>query len=168
RWRRLFLSPAGVLDLVIHSTSETDSSEDSLSTEHAPVAPAVSPFLFSDQSELDSESEPPMDAFERVASERPLPLDSFGAVVVRHRTRMTMRKSVKGYRHVMTPARSKALRLLRDSALTRFYKTSSSDPSSHSSDSLSSSDTAHTPLGPLPYRRPQCSYYVTPSSPTSA
>ncbi|GKD82523.1 hypothetical protein Tco_1349362, partial [Tanacetum coccineum] len=60
---------------------------------------------------------------------------------------MAVKKSLKGYRLVMTPARSEVLRLLRDSSLTCSYKTSSSDPSSHSSDSSSSSDTSHTPLG---------------------
>ncbi|GKG02465.1 hypothetical protein Tco_0310101, partial [Tanacetum coccineum] len=55
-------SHAGVLDLVIHSTLETDPLEDPPSSEHAPIAPVISPFLFSDHSEPDSESEPSADS----------------------------------------------------------------------------------------------------------
>ncbi|GJS72774.1 putative reverse transcriptase domain-containing protein [Tanacetum coccineum] len=50
-------SPAGVLDLVDYSSSsDSDPSEDSLPL--APELPLVSPFLCSDDSEADSESEP--------------------------------------------------------------------------------------------------------------
>ncbi|GKE93132.1 hypothetical protein Tco_1574227, partial [Tanacetum coccineum] len=51
------VSPAGVLDLVDYSSSsDSDPSEDSLPP--APDLPLVSPFLCSDDSEADSESEP--------------------------------------------------------------------------------------------------------------
>ncbi|GKF51847.1 hypothetical protein Tco_0148314 [Tanacetum coccineum] len=46
-------SPAGVLELDTHSSSKADTSESSLS--HVPVAPMVSPFLCSDDSESDTE-----------------------------------------------------------------------------------------------------------------
>ncbi|GJZ92043.1 hypothetical protein Tco_0664108, partial [Tanacetum coccineum] len=50
-------SPAGVLDLVDYSSSsDSDLSEDSLPL--APELPLVSPFLYSDDLEADSESEP--------------------------------------------------------------------------------------------------------------
>nr|GFA88066.1 hypothetical protein [Tanacetum cinerariifolium] len=49
--------PTGVLDLVDYSSSfDSDPSEDSLPV--APELPLVSPFLCSDDSEVDSESEP--------------------------------------------------------------------------------------------------------------
>ncbi|GJW36832.1 hypothetical protein Tco_0059752 [Tanacetum coccineum] len=51
------ISPTGVLDLVDYSSSSnSDPSEDSLPL--APELPLVSPFLCSDDSEADSESEP--------------------------------------------------------------------------------------------------------------
>ncbi|GJX98261.1 hypothetical protein Tco_0355280, partial [Tanacetum coccineum] len=51
------ISPTGVLDLVDYSSSsDSDPSEDSLPV--APELPLVSPFLCSDDSEADSESEP--------------------------------------------------------------------------------------------------------------
>ncbi|GKE71944.1 hypothetical protein Tco_1530016, partial [Tanacetum coccineum] len=49
-------SPTGVLDLVDYSSSNYDPSKDSLPP--APELPLVSPFLCSDDSEADSESEP--------------------------------------------------------------------------------------------------------------
>ncbi|GJT20409.1 putative reverse transcriptase domain-containing protein [Tanacetum coccineum] len=53
----LVVSPAGVLDLVDYSSSsDSDPSEDSLPP--APDLPLVSPFLCSDDSEADDESEP--------------------------------------------------------------------------------------------------------------
>ncbi|GJW83138.1 putative reverse transcriptase domain-containing protein [Tanacetum coccineum] len=48
--------PTGVLDLVGYSSSDSDPSEDSLPP--APELPLVSPFLCSDDSKMDSESEP--------------------------------------------------------------------------------------------------------------
>nr|GEX88066.1 reverse transcriptase domain-containing protein [Tanacetum cinerariifolium] len=51
------ISPTGVLDLVDYSSSsDSDPSEDSLPP--VPELPLVSPFLYSDDSEADSESEP--------------------------------------------------------------------------------------------------------------
>ncbi|GJZ09483.1 hypothetical protein Tco_0543766, partial [Tanacetum coccineum] len=51
------VSPTGVLDLVDYSSSsDSDPSEDSLTLE--PDLPLVSPFLCSDDSEADGESEP--------------------------------------------------------------------------------------------------------------
>ncbi|GKE86508.1 hypothetical protein Tco_1560250 [Tanacetum coccineum] len=53
----LVVSPAGVLDLVDYSSSsDSDPSEDSLPP--IPDLPLVSPFLCSDDSEADGESEP--------------------------------------------------------------------------------------------------------------
>ncbi|GJX28769.1 hypothetical protein Tco_0236848 [Tanacetum coccineum] len=49
-------SPAGVRDLVDYSSFASDPSEDSLPP--APELPLISPFLCSDESEADSESEP--------------------------------------------------------------------------------------------------------------
>nr|GEU66507.1 putative reverse transcriptase domain-containing protein [Tanacetum cinerariifolium] len=60
-------SPAGVLDLVDYSSSsDYDPSEDSLPL--APELPLVSPFLCSDDSEADSESEPAKQRPERYES----------------------------------------------------------------------------------------------------
>ncbi|GKG62062.1 hypothetical protein Tco_0631966, partial [Tanacetum coccineum] len=51
------ISPTEVLDLVDYSSSsDSDLSEDSLPL--VPVLPLVSPFLYSDDLEADSESEP--------------------------------------------------------------------------------------------------------------
>ncbi|GKD85570.1 hypothetical protein Tco_1356724 [Tanacetum coccineum] len=49
-------SPIGVLDLVDYSSSDSDPSEDSLP--RTPKLPLVSPFLCSDDSEADNESDP--------------------------------------------------------------------------------------------------------------
>ncbi|GKF55509.1 hypothetical protein Tco_0165849, partial [Tanacetum coccineum] len=48
------ISPTGVLNLVDYSSSYSDQSEDSLPV--APELPLVSPFLCSDDSEVDNES----------------------------------------------------------------------------------------------------------------
>ncbi|GKA21064.1 hypothetical protein Tco_0701053, partial [Tanacetum coccineum] len=138
-------SPVGVLDLVVAHSSSSSS---------APVETTIAPPIVV--------TSPIRDSTGPVIKVSPVPQ------VVHRRTRITVRKSVRGYRHVMTPAYSVALRLLRASALTHSYKTSSSDPSSHSSDFSSLSETVHTPSGPLPRRRPKCSDYVTPSSSTLA
>ncbi|GJW90292.1 reverse transcriptase domain-containing protein [Tanacetum coccineum] len=62
----LVVSPAGVLDLVDYSSSsDSDPSEDSLPP--APNIPLVSPFLCSDDSEADDESEPAELAWRRVS-----------------------------------------------------------------------------------------------------
>ncbi|GKG46292.1 hypothetical protein Tco_0501138, partial [Tanacetum coccineum] len=47
-------SPAGMLDMVIHSSTDFDSSDDS-SSEHAPIAPSTSPFIFTYDSSETSE-----------------------------------------------------------------------------------------------------------------
>ncbi|GKG51979.1 hypothetical protein Tco_0544617, partial [Tanacetum coccineum] len=53
------VSPAGVLDLVDYSpSSDSDPSEDSLPPLPVPDLPLVSPFLCSDDTEADGESEP--------------------------------------------------------------------------------------------------------------
>ncbi|GKC75427.1 hypothetical protein Tco_1126201, partial [Tanacetum coccineum] len=62
-------SPTGVLDLVDYSSSDSDPSEDPLPS--APELPLVSPFLCSDDSEADIESEP--------AEQRPERHESFAA-----------------------------------------------------------------------------------------
>nr|GEW63995.1 hypothetical protein [Tanacetum cinerariifolium] len=62
-------SPTGVLDLVDYSSSDSDPSKDSLLP--APKLPLVTPFLCSDDSEADSESEPA-----EVTSRPSLPLGS--------------------------------------------------------------------------------------------
>ncbi|GKB92598.1 hypothetical protein Tco_0964870, partial [Tanacetum coccineum] len=60
---------------------------------HELVAPAFSPFLSSDQSELDSKSELTKDAYESFASERPLSPDSYEAVVTRWKSKVATRSS---------------------------------------------------------------------------
>ncbi|GJX35258.1 hypothetical protein Tco_0246815 [Tanacetum coccineum] len=50
----MVVSPAGILDSVLQSDSESDSSEDFPSSDHALVAPSISPFL----SEPNYKSEP--------------------------------------------------------------------------------------------------------------
>ncbi|GKG53723.1 hypothetical protein Tco_0555123, partial [Tanacetum coccineum] len=56
-------SPTKVLDLVDYSSSDSDPSKDSLPP--APELPLVSPFLCSDDSKADSESEPAVQRPER-------------------------------------------------------------------------------------------------------
>ncbi|GJX57260.1 hypothetical protein Tco_0287157 [Tanacetum coccineum] len=58
--------PAGVLDMIIHSYSESDPSEDPSLPEHAPIVPSTSPLLFldsfetfGDYSDSDSSERPP-------------------------------------------------------------------------------------------------------------
>nr|GEX14980.1 hypothetical protein [Tanacetum cinerariifolium] len=48
--------PVRVLDLVIHSTTKSDPSEDPPSLNHAPVTPIIYPFLSDDHSESDSKN----------------------------------------------------------------------------------------------------------------
>ncbi|GKC82313.1 hypothetical protein Tco_1138030, partial [Tanacetum coccineum] len=80
-------SPAGVLDLVDYSSSsDSDLSEDSLPL--APELPLVSPFLYSDDLEADSESEPAEQRPERHES-----LAVHDAIVLRWRDRVTSRPS---------------------------------------------------------------------------
>ncbi|GJY04588.1 hypothetical protein Tco_0370528 [Tanacetum coccineum] len=47
-------SPVRVLDMVIHSSTDSGSSDDS-SSEHAPIVPSTSPFLFTSDSSETSE-----------------------------------------------------------------------------------------------------------------
>ncbi|GJS02456.1 putative reverse transcriptase domain-containing protein [Tanacetum coccineum] len=86
-------SPDGVLDLVIHSTSETDPSEDQLSLNHVSYVPIISPFLSSDHSELNFESDPSEDASKSVASEIPLPPELYEATITRWSNRVLSRSS---------------------------------------------------------------------------
>ncbi|GKE95966.1 hypothetical protein Tco_1580821, partial [Tanacetum coccineum] len=80
-------SPGGVLDLVDYSSSsDSDPSEDSLPL--APELPLVSPFLCSDDSEVDSESEPAEQRPERHES-----LAVHDAMVSRWRDRVASRPS---------------------------------------------------------------------------
>ncbi|GJU67512.1 hypothetical protein Tco_1253771 [Tanacetum coccineum] len=73
-------SPAGVLELDIHSSSESDPSESSLPP--VLVAPMVSPFLHSDDSESDIE-----------LPERHVSFSSHDAMVARWRSRVASRSS---------------------------------------------------------------------------
>ncbi|GJW71133.1 hypothetical protein Tco_0128050 [Tanacetum coccineum] len=79
-------SPAGVLDLVDYSSSDFDPSEESLPP--APELPLVSPFLCSDDSEADNESEPAERKPERHES-----LAVHDAMVLRWRDRLASRPS---------------------------------------------------------------------------
>ncbi|GJR80734.1 hypothetical protein Tco_0151519 [Tanacetum coccineum] len=79
-------SLAGVLDLVDYSSSDSDPLEDSLPP--APELPLVSPFLCSDDSEANSESEPTEQRPERHES-----LTSLDAMVLRWRDRVVSRPS---------------------------------------------------------------------------
>ncbi|GJU89218.1 hypothetical protein Tco_1301641 [Tanacetum coccineum] len=79
-------SHAGVLDLVDYSSSTSDLSEDSLPP--TPELPLVSPFLCSDDSEADSESELAEQRLERHES-----LVAHDAMVLRWRDRVASRPS---------------------------------------------------------------------------
>ncbi|GJX00858.1 reverse transcriptase domain-containing protein [Tanacetum coccineum] len=189
-------SPASVLDLVIHSDTETDPSKDPSSPEHAPFSPGVSPFY---DSNPDSESE-----FSGIHSS-PDPQET---AVARWRARVMARSSssnplssspilVPPIEIAATPvipapstevivtlpalptSPSKATVALSDVPTAPVHITTvpatgttptpclTDDCSSSKRFSYSSSDTARTPLGPSPRRRPQCSDYVTPSSSSS-
>nr|GEY55315.1 hypothetical protein [Tanacetum cinerariifolium] len=47
-------SPAGTLDLLVHSSTDFDPLEDISPSEHAPTLPDTSPFLYTDPSETSS------------------------------------------------------------------------------------------------------------------
>ncbi|GKE71533.1 hypothetical protein Tco_1529605, partial [Tanacetum coccineum] len=79
-------SPARVLDLVDYSSSDSDPSKDSLPP--APELPLVSPFLCSDDSEANIESEPAEERLERHES-----LTFHDAMVLRLRERVASRPS---------------------------------------------------------------------------
>ncbi|GJR37581.1 reverse transcriptase domain-containing protein [Tanacetum coccineum] len=81
-------SPAGVLDLITYSSTDSDSSKDPPAPEHAPSAPATSPFLHSSDS-----SETSKDSADSGSHERPPPLDSHGATVAWWRSRVALRSS---------------------------------------------------------------------------
>ncbi|GKC34974.1 hypothetical protein Tco_1047358 [Tanacetum coccineum] len=68
--------PAGVLDLITYSSTDSDSLEDPSAPEHAPSAPATSPFLHSSDSFKTSR-----DSAVSGSLERPPPLDSHEATV---------------------------------------------------------------------------------------
>nr|GEZ58452.1 hypothetical protein [Tanacetum cinerariifolium] len=137
--------PTRVLDLIIYYAFETDPSEDPPSANHVLVAPIISPFLSSDHFEPDFEFEPSEDAYEITNSTPNLYL-TCGC------NRVTVKKR---FRHPL-PVIQPSLRLfessssLPGSASTADTLGSSSEISSHSS----SFDTAHTPSGPLPRKRP--------------
>nr|GEV50573.1 hypothetical protein [Tanacetum cinerariifolium] len=101
-------SPVDVLDWVIHSDIETDPSEDPSSLDHAPIIAThviPAPFIEATIAPSDVPSLPIHDTTNPVAEVLPVPH------VARRRTRMIARKRVKGYKHVLTPTRSDALRL---------------------------------------------------------
>ncbi|GKB30231.1 putative reverse transcriptase domain-containing protein, partial [Tanacetum coccineum] len=166
------ISPARVLDLVDYSSSfDSDPSEDSLPL--APELPLVSPFLCSDDSEADSESEPSEQRPERHES-----LTVHDVVVSRWRDRVASRPSSPprssshdtlassfefllapviappGIRHGQLAWRRISHRLsdrhsspdsTSDSSSSSSYSDSSSDTSSGSSaDSLSDSSSVHS------------------------
>nr|GEU78582.1 transposon Ty3-G Gag-Pol polyprotein [Tanacetum cinerariifolium] len=178
--------PAGVLDVVIHFTLETDLSEDPQSLDHAPVAPIISPFLSSDHSKPDSESPsspsipipstkdattpviptPPIEATITPSVVPTSPIRDTPAPVTGTTptpcltggcNRVTARKRVRGYKPIMT-------------SIPQPEPSLSSSSISDSLVSLSevSFDIADTPSGLLPHMRKQCSNYATPSLSTSA
>ncbi|GKG55810.1 hypothetical protein Tco_0574704, partial [Tanacetum coccineum] len=59
-------SPAGVLDLIVYSSTDSDSSGDLPSPEHVSTLPTTSPFLCNDSYEASSDSS------DSVSSDRPL------------------------------------------------------------------------------------------------
>ncbi|GJR77646.1 hypothetical protein Tco_0090011 [Tanacetum coccineum] len=158
------ISPTGVLDLVDYSSSSSDSdqSKDSLPLE--PELPLVSPFLCSDDSEANSESEPAEQRPKRhesltPSSEFPLaPAIPFGRPYRTHpngpRTLLTARKRVgpfPGHRLAWRRVsyRSSDHHSSPNSTLDLSSSSSSSDSSSDvssgsSSDSLSDSSLVHS------------------------
>ncbi|GJX13029.1 hypothetical protein Tco_0204787, partial [Tanacetum coccineum] len=79
--------PAGVLDMIIHSSSESDPSEDPSSPEHAPIVPSTSLLLFSDSSKTFG------DYSDSDSSERPPSHDPCEAAVTRWRSKVAVRLS---------------------------------------------------------------------------
>ncbi|GKA80577.1 hypothetical protein Tco_0787269 [Tanacetum coccineum] len=148
----------------------------------APELPAVSPFLCSDDSKSDPESEPADEIPERHVSLRPfsamilvapippapstkttttsLACDILTPVIntslaIRIHIRTTIRKSTLGLRPVMTPAESSSTASLQGKQIS---------PEDHS---YHSSEAARFPSGPLTCRRPQCLDYATSTSSSS-
>ncbi|GJR36112.1 hypothetical protein Tco_1211796 [Tanacetum coccineum] len=76
--------PACVLDLVIHSSSESDPSEDPSLLEHAPILPFTSPFLSFDS------SEPSRDYSSIDSSKRPSLPNSHEVAIARWRSKVAL------------------------------------------------------------------------------
>ncbi|GJT24436.1 hypothetical protein Tco_0894373 [Tanacetum coccineum] len=72
-------SPAGVLDLIMYSSTDSDLSEDLSAPEHAPIVPTTSPFLHSSNSSKAFDDSYGSDLFESLSS-----LDSHEVVVSCH------------------------------------------------------------------------------------
>ncbi|GKE31471.1 hypothetical protein Tco_1450793, partial [Tanacetum coccineum] len=215
-------SPAGVLELVIHSDTETDPFEDPPSPEHALFAPGIYPLY---DSEPEYESEPLEVPSEEDAPEpHKASVDRWrAAIMARSSSSSSFASTPPSSFHIIptlyalptlhiettiapsdvpiSPIRATTV-LVTDTTPTPYLiggcnqvtarkrfrhpptvRLAPLVPSSHplglfpySSDtsgsstkrsSYSSSDTAHTPLGPLTRRRPQCSDYVSPSPSSS-
>ncbi|GKF13791.1 hypothetical protein Tco_0055253, partial [Tanacetum coccineum] len=135
-------SPTRVLDLVDYLSSDFDPSEDSLPP--APELPLVSPFLYSDDSKADSESEPAEQRPERHES-----LTVHDVMVSRWRDRVTSRpSSPSGSSYHDTFAPSYEFPVAPVISLSGIHFTSDSSSSGLSSDS--SSDTfSGSPLDSL-------------------
>ncbi|GKA13023.1 putative reverse transcriptase domain-containing protein [Tanacetum coccineum] len=148
------ISPTGVLDLVDYSSSsDSDPSEDSLPL--APELPLVSPFLCSDDSEADSESEPAEQRPERHESLTPSSEFPLAPVVAPPRIRRwpailrvgpfpTHRLAWRRVSHHSSDCHSSPY-FTSDSSSSGLSLDSSSDISSgSSSDSLSDSSSVHS------------------------
>ncbi|GKE39119.1 hypothetical protein Tco_1462524, partial [Tanacetum coccineum] len=85
----VFASPVTVLDLVVHSASKTNPSEEPPSPYHTPN---TSPFLSYNHSEFESNE----DSTESDASEAPLSPNSYAATVARWRSKVVARSSSSG------------------------------------------------------------------------
>ncbi|GJX32421.1 hypothetical protein Tco_0242276 [Tanacetum coccineum] len=135
------VSPSGVLDLVDYSSSsDSDPSEDSLPP--VPDLPLVSPFLCSDDSEADSESEP--------AEQRPVS-SSYDTLTPSYEFPLAHIVAPAGIRRLRPiPARRLAWRRVSYHSSDRHSSPDSSSSSSPSDHSLS----GHTPpmLIPLHHR----------------
>ncbi|GJZ58734.1 hypothetical protein Tco_0614550 [Tanacetum coccineum] len=194
----LVASPAGVLDTVIHSSSESDPSEYPSSPEHAPIVPSTSLFLFSDSFEAFG------DYSNSNSSKRHASPNLHKADVARFKSKVALRSSsftgiapstaVAPYSVHTSPIRDAPIPAFCTISTPRLtggctgctvvyfdpssdssssYSDSSSKDSSFdtpasSSESLSHSAATHSHSGPLPRRRPQGSDYVTPSPSLSA
>nr|GEX82345.1 hypothetical protein [Tanacetum cinerariifolium] len=143
-------SPAGVLDMIIHSSSKSDHSEDPSLPKHAPIVPSTSPLLFFDSSEIsrdysnnDSSKRPPSHDLFLPSTPVVVTIAPSTAIApsttIAPSTIMTARKGVMGLRPVMTPTRSAPLHLLR---ARPSLHSSGSSPSSSSSPSDSSSSSS--------------------------
>ncbi|GKE59378.1 hypothetical protein Tco_1498563, partial [Tanacetum coccineum] len=148
------ISPTGVLDLVDYSSSsDSDPLEDSLPV--APELPLVSPFLCSDDLEVDSESEPAEQRPERHESLTPSSKFPLAPVVappgIRRRPSILrvgpFPARILAWRRVShrSSNRHSSLDFTSDSSSSSSYSDSSSDISlGSSSDSLSDSSLVHS------------------------